>query len=48
VALHLERMAGNHWWMSIGKRGRLGTLHVNFTARRAMITATVHDAGSPK
>jgi hypothetical protein len=42
VTIHLEQMSGGHWWMSIESAGRL--FHVNFTARRATIIATVEDA----
>jgi hypothetical protein len=42
VAIHLEQMSDTHWWMSIEKAGRL--YHLNLTARRAKITATVEAA----
>jgi hypothetical protein len=43
VTIHLEQMDTTNWWMSIEKDGRL--LHVNFTTRRATITARVEDVG---
>jgi hypothetical protein len=39
VAIHLEQMSPGHWWMSIDNAGRL--YHLNLTARRAKIAATV-------
>lgn len=39
ATIHLERLDDNHWWLRIEQDGRL--YHVNFTARRAKIAATV-------
>ena len=43
ASVHLEQLSPGHWWMGIEQAGRL--YHLNLTARRAKITATVEDVG---